>query len=178
MRLPFCVCAIVVYNKSEYVHNKLKFRFWRFFAVMKKRIQHADLAGEAGVLLARLLRGDRARVVALSGDLGAGKTTFTQHVARALGVNETVVSPTFVIQTSYDLANQSFDRLVHIDAYRLNSSEELERLGWHELLADSGNLMFIEWPERVKDILPTDSVRITLSHGEGEDERYFDIAGI
>ncbi len=101
-------------------------------------------------------------VVALSGDLGAGKTTFVQHIAKALGVEETVASPTFVIEKIYALAGQTFDRLVHIDAYRLDGAHELEKLGWQELLADPGNLILIEWPERVEAIIPADAIRLVL----------------
>ncbi len=152
---------------------------------MQKRVHHDDLASEAEALLARLARGERATVVALSGDLGAGKTTFTQHVARALGVEEVVVSPTFVIQKVYALpreiprlrdslrsnnvlgaesraAGQSFDRLVHVDAYRLEGAHELKKLGWAELLADPGNLILIEWPERVSEALPPGTLYVTL----------------
>ncbi len=82
----------------------------------------------------------KAVVVGLHGDLGSGKTTFTQCVARELGVLETVTSPTFVIEKIYTLKNQAFDHLIHIDAYRLEKSEELLRLGWTEISANPKNL--------------------------------------
>ena len=104
--------------------------------------------------------GRRATVVALHGDLGAGKTTFVQGAARALGVNESVTSPTFVIQKIYPLQRQVFERLIHIDAYRLKDAHELEVLNWSETLRDPANLIFIEWPERVEGTLPKDAVRL------------------
>src|SRR3989338_1544300 len=75
-------------------------------------------------------------VVALSGDLGAGKTTFAQAVAKSLGVEETVNSPTFVIQKVYALSDQQWGRLIHIDAYRLKSADELRALGWDEMVGN------------------------------------------
>ncbi len=99
---------------------------------------------------------DRATVVGLYGNLGAGKTTFVQAVAKALGVNETLNSPTFLIMKSYPLRSQHFAFLIHIDAYRLKKSEELKNLGFTELLANPRNLIFVEWADRVSDILPKD----------------------
>lgn len=96
----------------------------------------------------------QATLITLSGELGAGKTTFAQGIARALGVANTVTSPTFVIEKVYVLTGQKWDRLIHIDAYRLNSSHELEVLGWHELIADAGTIIVLEWPEKVADLIP------------------------
>ena len=103
----------------------------------------------------------RATVVALAGDLGAGKTSFVQGLAAALGVIETVASPTFVIEKIYDLlAGQKFKRLIHIDAYRLAGGAELAKLGFADILADPANLIVIEWPERIADILPSEAKTI------------------
>jgi len=106
----------------------------------------------------------RATVVALSGDLGSGKTVFAQGVARALGITETVTSPTFVIQKIYKIENSAFKRLVHIDAYRLEDAHELLVLGWERLLSHSDTLILIEWPERVEEILPKGTIRITCTY--------------
>ena len=121
------------------------------------------------------LRPEHAAVVTLSGDLGAGKTTFVQACARALGVAESVTSPTFVLEKIYALEGQKFSHLVHIDAYRLKGAHELEHLGWKELLADRGNLIVLEWPERVAEAIPEDATRIRFDiHG---DERTISING-
>ena len=101
-----------------------------------------------------------AIVVGLSGELGAGKTTFTQAVAAALGIFESVTSPTFVILKIYGLENQPFERLVHIDAYRLESGSELASLGFDDLVRDPRNLILIEWPERVEDVLPEERINV------------------
>ena len=103
---------------------------------------------------------DRALVVGLYGDLGSGKTAFTQAVAKCLGVKENVTSPTFVIEKIYKLNNKNFDHLIHIDAYRLASSDELIHLGWEEIAKNPKNIIFIEWPERVSEILPEDIKKI------------------
>ena len=112
---------------------------------------------------------DSATVVGLYGNLGAGKTTFTQIVAKTLGVEETVTSPTFVIEKIYRLVASSqhqvarFENLIHIDAYRLEKSEELLHLGWQEIISDPKNLILIEWPERVADIMPK-HIQVKLTH--------------
>src|SRR5574343_128358 len=85
-------------------------------------------------------KNDSAFVIGLSGNLGAGKTAFTKCIAKSLGVEETVTSPTFVIEKIYELDNQKFSHLIHIDAYRLNSPHELLSLGWEKIISDPKNL--------------------------------------
>ena len=103
---------------------------------------------------------DRATVVGLYGDLGAGKTTFTQAAAKALGVTEILNSPTFLIVKSYKLKVQSLQALIHVDAYRLTSSDELKKLRFGELLSDPHNLILVEWADKVADLLPMDHVQL------------------
>ncbi len=106
----------------------------------------------------------RAEVVALLGDLGAGKTTFVQAVARELGVTEAVTSPTFVIEKIYHLpSGEYFDHLIHIDCYRLDSSSELQHLGWEEIITDERNLIMIEWGDKVAELLPPDHLTINFT---------------
>lgn len=112
------------------------------------------------------MKGEGATLITLSGDLGAGKTAFTQALAAALGVAETVTSPTFVIEKIYQLPPDAaaragvpehgafFTRLIHIDAYRLESSAELMPLGFGEIMQSDQNLVVLEWPEKVADALP------------------------
>ena len=101
-------------------------------------------------------------LVTLSGELGAGKTAFTKTVAHALGVEEIVTSHTFVLEKNYPLSGQLFKRLIHIDAYRLEKGEDLAPLGFDELMQDSGNLILLEWPEKVARALPEPSVKISI----------------
>lgn len=113
----------------------------------------------------------RATLVTLSGDLGAGKTTLSQSLARELGVVENVISPTFVILKNYQLpiTNYKWKKLVHIDAYRLNDSKELMNLGWKEILNDKDNLILIEWSELVPECIPDGGVcKVNLKHVDEE----------
>ncbi len=111
-----------------------------------------------------------ATVVALSGDLGSGKTTFVQYIARSLGITDSITSPTFVIEKVYGLKGRAFKHLVHIDAYRLKSGEDLKALGWDELARDPNNIIFIEWAELVEDVLPKDATFLSFKHA-GETTR-------
>jgi len=115
----------------------------------------------------------KATVVGLYGELGAGKTTFTQIIAKQFGIKETVTSPTFVIEKIYELTGQKFLHLIHIDAYRLESGDELMHLGWKDIIADPQNIILIEWPERVAEIMP-EHVKINLQHSS-ENTREIDI---
>ncbi|MDB5237078.1 MAG: hypothetical protein JWL88_180 [Parcubacteria group bacterium] len=107
-----------------------------------------------------------ATLITLSGELGAGKTSFTQGIAHALGITESVTSPTFVLEKIYELPEDTargFKRLVHIDAYRLESGRSLASLGFDELMQDKHNLILLEWPEQVADVLPAPHATITLT---------------
>jgi tRNA threonylcarbamoyladenosine biosynthesis protein TsaE len=126
-------------------------------------------------LVSLKLRAAGATVVTLSGELGAGKTTFAQALARELGVEEAVTSPTFVIEKVYRLKGQRWQRLIHIDAYRLRFAKELAVLGWDQLLADPGDLIVLEWPEKVPELIPADAVRVRIDI-QGE-ERIITIDG-
>ncbi len=190
-----------------------------------------DMHDVACDILAALPRGtSSATTLTLSGDLGAGKTTFTQALAKKLGVEGRVTSPTFGIMRSYDIPSSfcegeenchpkqitchpaldagsprissrdntskipdqvrndnrddseikkekschsgldpesrecDFTALIHIDAYRLEGGKDMEMLGWNDMLADHKNLIVIEWPERVKDILPNNTTQLVFEH--------------
>lgn len=96
---------------------------------------------------------NKAIIIGLVGDLGSGKTSFVQGVTKYFGLNQYITSPTFVIQKIYNLPNGfNWSKLIHIDAYRLDNNGEFLRL--NELIKDSNNLIFIEWPDRIKQFLP------------------------
>ena len=119
-------------------------------------------------------KGSEAYVIGLSGDLGSGKTTFMQCFAKSLGVTESITSPTYVIEKVYEINRTPFKKLIHIDAYRLKSGGELAALGFAELVKDQTNLICIEWPERVKDILPAEHREIHFTF-VSENERQIEL---
>lgn len=123
-------------------------------------------------------RKERATIVGLSGDLGAGKTAFVKCVASVLGITEVITSPTFVLEKIYALPDESllgnsFSKLVHIDAYRLHSGDEMSALDWDALCADSTNLIFLEWPEQVVSAMPDDMIKISFEYVDDTTRRIF-----
>lgn len=110
------------------------------------------------------LKNEKSTLIALRGDLGSGKTTLTQEVAKILGVKENIISPTFVIMKGYEIKNKKFKKLIHIDAYRLEKSKELLKLGWNEIINDPKNLIILEWPEKVLECIPQNAIFIDLYH--------------
>ena len=110
-----------------------------------------------------------ATIIALRGDLGAGKTTFTQALGAHLGITEPITSPTFVVMKEYDIEHKHFDQLVHIDAYRIEDVSEAGPLHLQELFEQSRTLICLEWPEKIAEILPSDRVEVIIEIGEGEE---------
>jgi tRNA threonylcarbamoyladenosine biosynthesis protein TsaE len=131
---------------------------------MDKTIQTlAEFEAEAVRFAGELApREQGATLVTLSGGLGVGKTAFTKAVARTFGVEDIVTSPTFVLEKVYPLTNQSFKTLIHIDAYRLEKGADLAPLDFDALMKDPGNVIFLEWPERVMDALPVPTRSISF----------------
>ncbi len=148
----------------------------------------SDLGSVAREVRARLPEEKGSAVlVALVGDLGAGKTTFTQALARELGVVATVQSPTYVLMKSYQLPQgdalatglskaSPFEKLIHIDAYRLESPDQFKALRPEEFLSDPNALIVVEWPERAGGFLPEPDLTVTFSaDGAGAEERYIEV---
>lgn len=102
-------------------------------------------------------------LIAIEGELGAGKTCFVRGLCEGLGGEpRQVSSPTFTIMQEYDVEGDR--RLVHVDAYRLSDEAELASIGWDELLEDPAAIIAIEWPSRIKDAIPSRVVSITIEH--------------
>ncbi len=121
----------------------------------------------AADLAARLLQGGAKKtavVLALSGNLGAGKTTFLQGFARALGIEEVVNSPTFVILKRFKVKTERFKDFYHFDCYRLEKPEEILALGFAEIISNPENIVAIEWPEKIEALLPKEVVKISFNH--------------
>jgi tRNA threonylcarbamoyladenosine biosynthesis protein TsaE len=102
-------------------------------------------------------------ILALHGDLGAGKTTFVQALGAKLGVEDLVTSPTFTILKRFETKHQLWPHLVHIDAYRIETVAELKPLAFEEYVTTPGTLSCIEWPERVAVALPAHTLHLYFS---------------
>ena len=131
----------------------------------------ADLARK----IVKLKPQKHARVFALEGELGAGKTTFIQGFARALKIKQRITSPTFVLIKHYILRRQGvgaptlrrgYKLLYHIDAFRLKDWHDLVSLGIKDVFASPGNIVLIEWAERVRPVLPQKRTMIHIDHLE------------
>lgn len=122
---------------------------------------------------------EKAFIITLDGELGAGKTTFTQGFVAGLGIKEEIYSPTFLIMKKIELHKHllqaksyppagglktNFKNLYHLDCYRLKNEKDLIDLGMKEILADPENIVLIEWAERVKKILPKDIIKINFKY--------------
>ena len=130
--------------------------------IITKNYQETQKAGE---LLAKEIK-KTPLVVALEGNLGAGKTTFIQGMAKGLGIQEQITSPTFVIMKKYAIDGGFF---YHLDCYRLASSQDILELGFKEIIRP-GNVIAIEWAEKVKDVLPEDTLWLEFEYLD-KDER-------
>ena len=128
----------------------------------------AEETAKVGFDLAQDLKNKKEKIVVivlLSGDLGSGKTTFTQGFARGLGINSYIKSPTFIILQNYEIeGNKNFKKFVHVDAYRLENGQELRKIGVEKILADPEKIVLIEWPENVSEILPKEVIKVSLKH--------------
>jgi tRNA threonylcarbamoyladenosine biosynthesis protein TsaE len=135
-------------------------------AVTRSTDETLELARAVGELLRP---GD---LVSLVGELGAGKTVFARGVARALGVTELVVSPTFTIVREYE----GRVPLVHVDVYRIDAVQELHDLGFEEVVRDDA-VTLVEWGDRIDGLLPGDRLDVRLAPGAADDERVVEIEG-
>lgn len=139
-------------------------------------------------------------VIALQGDLGAGKTILAKGIAQGLGYKRIVNSPTFVLMKIYKIRfnptgnllkvesknalggkekglskEKYINYICHIDAYRIKEVKETEELGVFEYFGKSDTITILEWPERIKEILPSNTIWVSLSHGEKENEREIEL---
>ena len=121
----------------------------------------------AKIFLDKLLKAkknDKALIIGLSGDLGAGKTAFTKLVAKHIGIKERVFSPTYVIMKKYSIKLPKYKYFFHMDAYRLENEKDLLNLGWEEITNNKEHLVFIEWPENISKAMPKHSKFVFIKH--------------
>lgn len=116
-----------------------------------------------------------ALILALQGDLGAGKTTFLQGFAMGLGIKEKILSPTFIIMKKFKIQtsslkmkikNPKFTNFYHFDCYRLDKPKEILELSFKEIILNPENIIAIEWPEKIKSLLPKNLIIIKFKHFE------------
>lgn len=117
----------------------------------------------------------RATVVYLWGDLGSGKTTFTKNLCNYLGLLIEITSPTFTILKKYDFQSLGFTHLIHIDAYRLHSYDDLLRIRFNEYLQNKENLIFIEWPSIIENENLHPDLNIRFDYVDGSNDRSIEI---
>lgn len=131
---------------------------------MKIYETHSEI--ETKKLAQKIARKFKKGVIALSGDLGAGKTTFVQGFAKGLGIKEKIISPTFVVIRQHKIPKSKYT-LHHVDLYRMEDIDDLRMLGLEEILSNPSNIVLIEWAEKAKKLLPESTVRIKFEviHG-------------
>lgn len=124
------------------------------------------------ILLGREKKRRGALVFALSGPLGSGKTSIVKHAARMFGIpKKKVTSPTFVLIKRYPIARWGFSSLFHADAYRIKNKREFEKIGFKTVVQDKNAVVFVEWAENIKTLIPKDAVAIRTAHGKNAHER-------
>ncbi|MDE2001208.1 MAG: tRNA (adenosine(37)-N6)-threonylcarbamoyltransferase complex ATPase subunit type 1 TsaE [Patescibacteria group bacterium] len=159
---------------------------------MQRTTSRSQTQRFAAKLARQILRsgpGRKATVLALSGDLGAGKTTFTQGFIKALGVKHRVTSPTFLLvrryevespkskvkgsgnSSTYNLQPITYKDAYHFDLYRIHAVKELAPLHFGKILRDPRNIVLLEWPERVRKAIPRSAKWIFFEHGRNQKER-------
>jgi len=122
-------------------------------------------------------RGRKAAVIALRGGLGAGKTTFVQGFMKPLGVKHLITSPTFVIYRKYHLnekrkaKSEKFLNVYHFDLYRIHKPKEILNMGFKKIIGDPRNIVLIEWPEKVRKLLPRNTIWINFKQGKKVSQR-------
>lgn len=127
--------------------------------IITKNPSQTKKAGE--VLAKEILKikpGKKALVLGLEGDLGGGKTTFLQGLAKGLGIKEKILSPTFVILKKFKIKNSKFETFYHIDCYRIEEVKEILDLGFKEIVVDPKNIVAIEWADSIRKIIPKETI--------------------
>lgn len=129
---------------------------------------------DLGQEFANCLKGGIAkwRVIGLTGELGAGKTTFVQGLAKGLGIDQRILSSTFIMIRQYKIPDQRLPvkNFYHVDLYRVENKKDVEGLGLEEIFNDKKNIVAIEWAEKIKKILPAQAAWVNFEY-QGQDKR-------
>lgn len=135
---------------------------------MQKYISNSDT--QTKKIAAELAKETKNHIFALSGELGAGKTVFVQGFAKALGIKDKIISPTFVLMRQHQIPNTK-KVLYHIDLYRLENITDVEQLGLEEIWSNPNNIVLIEWAEKLNR-LPKETTKISIGKA-GPNKRKF-----
>ena len=127
-------------------------------------VETGKIAGELLPLLAA------KKIVCLYGELGSGKTTFVQGLAKALGVKKNIPSPTFILIREYPVKKLPITKLIHVDCYRLESEKDIRAVDLKEFWQDEKNLVVIEWAERIKSILPKERTDLCFEYANTDEK--------
>ena len=130
--------------------------------IMHSPEETAHLAGTIGKII------HEGTVICLDGELGVGKTLFVRALARTLGVESDVTSPTFNLMNIYEAACP----IVHFDLYRIESEEELEDIGFYEYAEATEGIVLIEWAEKFIDAMPADRLQVNIADLGGEERQF------
>ena len=152
------------------IHLYIQRFVWYTTFVMEQKIlmiKNEEDTKKTGIEIGRRVKA--GTVIALSGDLGTGKTALTKAVAEGLGVKEVITSPTFNIVKQYETGRLP---LYHFDVYRIGDVDEMYELGYEEFFFGSG-VSIVEWADLIEDIIPEDAVRIEIEYGEKEGESIY-----
>jgi tRNA threonylcarbamoyladenosine biosynthesis protein TsaE len=135
------------------------------------------IAKEIAVNIKKNLNNDakNAIVFELIGDLGSGKTTFVKGFLKGFGFRGNVKSPTFIIMRRTKLKNDFFENVFHIDAYRLKKLDDFLALNFKEIISNPKNIVLIEWPQNIKNIIKEKTIKIKFFYGKKENERIIKI---
>ncbi|MBI2018479.1 tRNA (adenosine(37)-N6)-threonylcarbamoyltransferase complex ATPase subunit type 1 TsaE [Candidatus Daviesbacteria bacterium] len=131
---------------------------------MKQYLTYSEK--ETKDLAKKLAKNFQGGVIGLFGELGAGKTMFTQGFAQGLGIKEKIISPTFILIRQHQIPNSN-NFLFHVDLYRLEKLKDLKQLGLHDTWSNPKNIVLIEWAGKIKKILPKNTTKITIAKLEG-----------
>jgi len=137
---------------------------------MKKKELVSNSKKETWEIAGKLLKElNNNNLIVLKGELGSGKTTFSQGVLKFLGAKGPFTSPTFVVMKKYNIEDKIYKTVYHLDCYRVGAKDILE-LGWKEIIENKNNLVLVEWPEKIESVLPEKYIQVELET-LGEDKR-------
>lgn len=163
---------INIFSIAKIAGLSINLNFIIINVIMRKVLSYSEKQTfNLGKKLAKKLCG--GEVVALIGELGAGKTILIKGIAAGLGIKKTITSPTFVMMKVYEIKDLKLKikALIHVDAYRLKSGQDLIDIGLKDWLSRADTVTVIEWADRVKDILPQNPITIKIETGKKKNER-------